>query len=166
MLLFIFPFSRSSVCPAYLMITTVVFLSACRNHHTFLSLSNVVFYWAYSSTLTMGGADCAEGHPDTGAEWLTFIVGFAGFQQWLWSVTLHVHMGVHVGASTRRTVHSVNVHPGREFNFTSKPLTKKHGELPHSRLDPTSVSPSIEDSYFQHLYQPLSLPVMRSWYFF
>lgn len=53
------------------------------------------------------------------------------------SVTLHVHMGVHVGASTRRTVDSVNVHPGREFNFTSKPLTKKHGEFPHSRLDPS-----------------------------
>lgn len=116
------------------MTTTVVFL----NHHTFLSLSNVVFYWAHSSTLTMGGADCAEGHPDTGAEWLTFIVGFAGFQlQLLNSVTLHVHMGVHVGASTQRTVHSVNVHPGREFNFTSKPLTKKHGEFPCSRLDPS-----------------------------
>lgn len=88
LLLFIFPFSRSSVCPAYLMMTTVVFLSACRNHHTFLFLSNVVFYWAHSSTLTMGGADCAEGHPDTGAEWLTFIVGLPGFQLWLWTAWL------------------------------------------------------------------------------
>lgn len=37
----------------------------------------------------------------------------------------------HGGRST------VNVHPGREFNSPSKPLTKKHGEFPHSRLGPS-----------------------------
>lgn len=117
--------------------TTVVFLSACRNHHTFLSLSNVVFYWAHSSTLTMGGADCTEGHPDTGAEWLTFIVGFAGFQHWLWTAWLCMYTWGCTWAQTHGGRSTVNVHPRREFNFPSKPLTKRHGESPHSRLDPS-----------------------------
>lgn len=81
----------------------------------------------------MGGADCGEGHPDTGAEWLTFTVGLAGLQHSLWTAWLCMYT-----RARGRTVGSVNVHPGRVFNFTaSKLLTQERGEFLHSPLDPS-----------------------------
>lgn len=62
------------------------------NHHTFafmlsflplffffFFLSNLIFYRAHSSTLTIGRVDSAEGHPDIRAEWMTFRVQFPSF---------------------------------------------------------------------------------------
>lgn len=45
----------------------------------FFFLSNLIFYRAHSSTLTIGRVDSAEGHPDIRAEWMTFRVQFPSF---------------------------------------------------------------------------------------
>lgn len=50
--------------------------------HTF---SYQIWYFrAHLSTVTIGRADSAEGHPDIRAEWMTFRVQFPIFHHFLW----------------------------------------------------------------------------------
>lgn len=62
---------------------------SCGSQRTFLSPYQIWYFTQPTPpTFTMGGADCAEGHSDTWAEWLTFPTPLALFQRSPWTTSL------------------------------------------------------------------------------
>lgn len=68
-------------------------------------------------TFTIGGADCAEGHPDTWAEWLTFTTPFGVFDRSPWTASLCM-CTTHTKAYGGQWLFTLQKHSlGKVFNF-------------------------------------------------